>query len=962
MIDFNNKTDLNNDFFNFNIFLLNARSIVNYDRFNNLKTMLSNTNIEFHLIVICETWIKDYMKSIYNLPGYNSIFSCRESRLGGGLVVFIKENIKFDLIEVKNTEVFSIDLELLINNEKILVTALYRPPDTNINDFLMDLNDHLFTLNSKNCNSILLGDINIDISEGNSSINTFKYKNILDLNGFHLCNHFVTRESSKTVLDHIISNFSSKYEFNISTIFNTTSDHNILISTINLPKFNKSIQTIIKKFTDYDQICVDLEKALIENKPDSDDPNILLEFLTNQIKILLDKHTTEKVIKIKEKEICPWFNVTLKKLINSKCNLRKKFKKRPFDIDLLEKLQCLTKNIFKLKRKLHNEYYLNMFNDECTPKQKWKNINLVLGNAPPNSSIKNIINENNVELNDSKDIANEFNKFFVDIGHKLEASFPSANNNFNKFGTCSSSDTSIFLLPATYTEIKRLIDNLDIHKSVGSDNISNFTIKKLQLIIIPSLCEIFNLCLKKGVYPDILKISKVTPVFKSGKKSFCNNFRPIAVLPGINKLFEKLLEVRLRTFLNKQNYFYKNQYGFRVNSDTKSATSDLINNILLNIDKKCIVTGLFLDLTKAFDTVNREILVEKLKLAGIRGRFLDLFKNYLTNRQQYVIINNQFSQTLPINIGVPQGSVLGPLFFIIYINDFGKLNLKGNLRLYADDSALFYTNKKVEDNINLIKDDLELISDYLNINKLTLSIGKSNFINFCSTHKHFDSPSEIKFGNSFIKKIDKVKYLGLIIDQNLTWTDHIRFISSKVSAVIGIITKLRHSLPRHILLNIYHSFINCHFQYLILIWGASYRTHLHKLQTLQNSVLKYIYFKDRLHNTVDLFENVAISILPIYSTYLFQLFTFIFCVLKNLIYNNFNFDILENTHSTRSGNNNLVIPIIRTNYGKFSISYSGPNLYNRIPNCIKGNSKLHGFQKDLKTYLLSNDELKKSLS
>lgn len=363
----------------------------------------------------------------------------------------------------------------------------------------------------------------------------------------------------------------------------------------------------------------------------------------------------------------------------------------------------------------------------------------------------------------------------------------------------------------------------------------------------------------------------------------------------------------------------------------------------------------------AIAAINTQILIKKLNLAGIRGRFLKIFESYLTNRRQYVCLNNNSSNILPINIGVPQGSVLGPLFFIIFINDFGKLKLNGDLRLYADDSALFYSNTDINHNINAIESDLKVISEYLSINKLTLNINKSNFINFCTRQNRFQSPSSISFNNGKIFKIEKVKYLGLIIDQHLSWVDHINYICSKVSPMIGIISKLRHFLPKPILLNIYYSFIHCRFEYLALNWGATYKLHLYRLQVLQNRALKFIFNKDWLFNTLDLYKNVSKTIIPIYSIYLFQLYTFIFKVLNNKIYNNLCLSQFNHNYNTRN-RNNLILPLINTNFGKFSISFSGPKLYNNLPKYIKENTKCSSFKKDILSFLMSYEELTNSLS
>ena len=237
------------------------------------------------------------------------------------------------------------------------------------------------------------------------------------------------------------------------------------------------------------------------------------------------------------------------------------------------------------------------------------------------------------------------------------------------------------------------INNLEQNKSPGQDEFTSKFLKISANMIVPTLCEIFNLSIKTGEYPDPLKIAKVIPIFKKGDPSLASNYRPISVLSCINKIFEKILFKRLYNFLEKYNILYEFQFGFRQGHSTEHALVEIVDKIKHAIDNNELTCGLFLDLSKAFDTVNHNILLQKLEHYGIRGTALNLFKSYLSNRKQYVQIDKCKSKTLPITCGVPQGSVLGPLFFILFINDLPNCCPEGKIRLFVDDTTLELSGK-----------------------------------------------------------------------------------------------------------------------------------------------------------------------------------------------------------------------------------------------------------------------------
>ena len=293
----------------------------------------------------------------------------------------------------------------------------------------------------------------------------------------------------------------------------------------------------------------------------------------------------------------------------------------------------------------------------------------------------------------------------------------------------------MYLFNTNTVEILKIIKSLKNTNSTGYDDFSTKFVKLSASLIAPALVKIFNLAINTGIYPDSLKIAKVIPVFKKGDQMSVNNYRPISILSPINKIFEKILYSRLIKYIDKSNILYKYQFGFRKNHSTEHALIELVDQIKLNMGGNKMTCGIFIDLSKAFDTVNHKILIDKLEHYGIRGKALDIFKSYLSNRKQYVQLENSKSELCPIYIGVPQGSVFGPLFFILFINDLYKCCPDGKVRLFADDTTIFFHKNNIKDIISTGKLIMIQLAIWLKANKLTLNAEKSSFTIFKSSRK-----------------------------------------------------------------------------------------------------------------------------------------------------------------------------------------------------------------------------------
>lgn len=876
----------------------------------------------------------------------------RQHHLWGGVAIFTHSSMNTDICAINTTE-FNTELlcelaaiEFKMGSRLFTLINAYRPTSGTVHDFIPLFDNFLNTISTLHRNIIILGDINIDTSRDSPDLK--KLENTLQQHNLTIKKLPCTRitHSTSTSIDCCITNMSS---ITVRILNNTISDHHGVECTLDLHiKNDQALSLKCRNFTskNFDLIKKALESenwetVYIANTPDKK-YNELLKIITHHMNCFCP--SVKKNIKQKSKQpfILTEELVRLRKITLDTRDRHTASGSLEDKLRYSEAKKNYDTKIKQAKREFINDKLDNASNQA---KETWKIINQERNKNTKTDKVVHLKNNNTIETDPQK-IANLFNNYFLKLGHSnatanaQDQDEEQNNIHFTDFNT------------NTLKNIKDVMTLVKPTRAAGADEVPGSLVHHCRKELLEPIADIINSSIVNSQVPQKMKTSLVYPKFKKQDKQDIGNYRPIAILPSLSKYLEKIIHNQLLTHLQTTNKIYMHQHGFRPNKSINTALSDLLQFVTDVWEKKENVSGIFLDLRKAFDCLNWDILLNKLWNIGIRGNAHKWMKNYLNDRHQYVelkstIGNKQIisrSSLMPMTNGVPQGSILGPLLFLIYINGLpNKLPIFTKCLMFADDTTLLVSCTKKEDLPSRVTESITITENTLNDIKLTINHSKSIRLNFTTKSVIDDTCIETTTDTS-IETFNSTKFLGITIDQHLSWKIHTENLTKKLSTSLYGLRRINSIAGEKAATIAYHSLFSSHLRFGIIAWGAAAQTHLEPILILQKKAVRVIGGLKQDDHCRPHFKRL--KLLTLTSIYVYE--TIIHSTRTQKLTRS-----QIHSHDTRN-KNALDLPFNRLTRAQNHPDYRGSKFYNCLPDHIKNIQTPKPFKKHLKDFLLDN--------
>jgi len=940
--DFDKFVSLYSDHKNTSIFHFNVRSFNRNS--DSLFLFLSKLPHQPAIIVLTETWFS--ADNISDIDGYTGFHVYRSQRRGGGVSIYVKH--AYRAIRVDDSSFVERDIELCtvrfrINGSELVIMGTYRPPDGSIQRYVEFLDPVLNRINTRN-QLFLVGDTNIDLinpcPHSIDFINCCYSSALVPL----ITSPTHINSVSGTCIDHIWSN---QIDIHSGVFPVDVTDHFQVLAILNLDVDENEM--LKKRFRDHgDNSLNQLRTRLSTFCRELDDHDDDLENKTGRfVDGFLNIYNECCIIRTKtmsrRKYLKPWITNSIMKCVTRKYYLFKQYKSNEIPY---ERYNIYKNLLTSIMRKAKTRYYKNKFDSYTGDiKKTWDLANSLI--KPKTRNATNIeLDVDGCVISDQFDVAEKFNDYFSTVAVNLDQKIPNV-------GTCPLSYLgepvipSMFVQPVTIRDVKDVILELPCKPSVITE-IPSFIYKYCSNIIAPSIANLFNESVNTGVFPERLKLARIVPVHKGGDRSTLNNYRPISTLSILSKIFEKLMFKRLQSFISANGLICNNQFGFKRGSNTSDAVAEFLNCAYESLNRKDVLMSVFLDFSKAFDTVNHAILLSKLDKLGIRGLVNSWFKSYLSERMQYVSVNNCISTTSTVKLGVPQGSVLGPVLFLLYINDMSHSSSLLKLVHFADDTTAIFDAQNADYVVEVVNGELAKVNEWLSANRLSLNINKTCYM--VLTDKKVVLPGVHIDGKS-INRVDTAKFLGITLDERLSFTPHVEHLCKRISSAIGMLKRVSLLLPVNVRLKLYYAMIYSRVSYGVISWG---RCNLTSISRLSNSLTRAI-------RSLQCSVEVRSGLMNFDSIYRFFTAMKMFKVIKldQHPYFSVMYDSLAPSHvySTRFSVSNYNLPRVSKTKCQKGYLFQSIDVWNNLPNFLKQCQKISRFKYLLKLYLIDNQNV-----
>ena len=796
----------------------------------------------------------------------------RASCKGGGLATYVNKNVceadDLAVYEPKDVDLHSRECELLFLKldkyksikKSMIICNIYRSPSRQPEKFIEFIDQMLIKVaRHKNKHVLIVGDFNVDLLKYERDVNSQNLTDTMANYNFIQTVAKPTRitDHSATLIDHVYTNKIS-HVTSTNLVTYDLSDHLGVVTTIAVSKKYDRTTSLPRadqgqrEFRIFNNENTNKFRELINGESweavhIENDAQLKYDTFAKtynehyEAAFPLKKSSTRR--KHERSNPKPWILPWLEDACARKNRLYHEFIKFPSQANKVKYTKMkkfVDKHITKAKSKYYSDYFEQ---HKCSSRKQWQMINSLLNRNRKKISVTKLIGADGTVVNTPQDIAQNFNNFFSEIAIKLKSetaahvSAPIASTH-TEFMDVSVTN-SIFITPVDQEEVMGIINKFK-NKATLDTKISALKVANEHSDFREVVACIINSSFEQGIFPEPLKIAKVVPIHKGGTKTEVGNYRPISLLPTFSKIYEKTMHSRITNFMESNNSLFDMQYGFRKSRSCEHALLAAQNCILNTLNKNEIALLLLIDFSKAFDMVDHDILLDKLFRYGIRGNTLKWMRSYLRGRRQYVTIDGKNSSESLLKFGVPQGSILGPLLFIIYINDLPNIHKLAKFILYADDANIIITGKNVHEITEQANKLCKTLSQWVHCNGLKLNVKKTNFMIFSNCKSANQHEYSFTIENSRIERTQSVRFLGVLLDAKLNWNQHVTAIRQKMSRHIGILYKLKSILPLSARLNIYHSLIQSHVNYCSLVWGFACKSNIETIFRAQKKGIRAV--------------------------------------------------------------------------------------------------------------------------